>query len=182
MKITQSILLFFVLAAGLVPTQAGAEAQKGTSMGKLTVLLDGHPVVLTPPPLRKDDGWLVPLESFCQVIGAKVEYPGESGMAVVCQADRCVPLKIGDIEAGAIEIDGGVYASPAVVVEPFGFQIQAQSSDRIEIVTGGVQMKDTGKTAGRLAHDFTLTALDGAARRLSDFRGKKTLLYIWGSW
>lgn len=33
-----------------------------------------------------------------------------------------------------------------------------------------------------LAPDFTLPDLDGAPHRLSDYRGKKVLLYCWSSW
>jgi peroxiredoxin len=43
-------------------------------------------------------------------------------------------------------------------------------------------MKEIGSTVGELAPDFTLSDLDGKPRRLSDFRGQKALLYIWGSW
>jgi hypothetical protein len=103
-------------------------------------------------------------------------------MAVICQDDRCVPLKIGDAVGGVIEIDGLMYAAPAAVAEPFGFQIQMFSPNRIAVLKGGTDMTNMENIAGQLAPDFVLPDLDGKPRRLSDFRGKKTLIYIWASW
>ena len=36
--------------------------------------------------------------------------------------------------------------------------------------------------AMHLAPEFTLPDLEGTSKHLRDFRGKKTLLYVWGSW
>ena len=181
-KITQLPLIILFLAVGLMSTLKWVEAKEGKAMENLRILIDGKVVTLTPPPLLKDGVWLVPLEAFTKHIGAKVEYPQGSEIAVICQADRCVPLELGDSSRGAMLIDGRLYASPKVIAEPFGFQIQVKSPHHIEIVKGDSGMKGTGNAIGRLAQDFTLLDLDGTPRRLSDFRGKKTLLYIWGSW
>jgi len=35
---------------------------------------------------------------------------------------------------------------------------------------------------GDEAPDFTLRSLDGHAVSLSDYRGKKLVLFMWGSW
>ena len=35
---------------------------------------------------------------------------------------------------------------------------------------------------GDEAPDFTLPSLDGSPIRLSDFRGKKLVLFMWASW
>lgn len=35
---------------------------------------------------------------------------------------------------------------------------------------------------GDLAPDFTLQSLDGREIRLSDYRGKRVLLFTWASW
>ncbi|MCZ6679933.1 MAG: hypothetical protein O7E52_22090 [Candidatus Poribacteria bacterium] len=181
-KMTRLTLMLFLLSVGFVPMLSDAEPQKGEPMDTLSVFINGSRGALSPPPLQQNGAWLVPLESFSKLIDAKVEYPEGSGMAVVCQADRCVPLKLGDRVSGAIEIDGLAYALPEVIAEPFGFQIQTQSPNRIDIVKGGVQMTEKGNTAGWLAPDFVLPDLNGKPRRLSDFRGKKTLIYMWGSW
>ena len=181
-KRTHFTLIVLFLATWFFSTPAGAEARKGEAMEKLSILIDGEQVTFASPPVLKDDRWLVPLESFSKHIGAKVEYPQGAEMAVVCQADRCVSLKFGDITRGALQMDGIVYASPAAIAEPFGFHIQTKSPNQMEIFKGGIKMAGTGNTAGQLAPDFTLPDLNGNPRKLSDFRGKKTLLYLWASW
>ncbi len=35
---------------------------------------------------------------------------------------------------------------------------------------------------GTQVPDFTLPALDGRAVRLSDYRGKRVVLFMWASW
>ena len=35
---------------------------------------------------------------------------------------------------------------------------------------------------GDVAPDFTLSSLDGSEVSLSDFRGKKLILFMWASW
>jgi len=43
-------------------------------------------------------------------------------------------------------------------------------------------MAKIGIIPGNIAPDFTLPDLDGNLVSLSDFRGKKTLVFIWASW
>ena len=40
----------------------------------------------------------------------------------------------------------------------------------------------TTLTAGHPAPELTLPTLDGGTVSLSDFRGKRLLLFFWGSW
>lgn len=92
-------------------------------------------------------------------------------MAVICgggESELCVPLQFG---ARAIRIDGVAYAQPASIAEPFGFEIYNASENQLEIVR-----------PEQLAPEFTLPDLDDTPKGLRDFRGKKTLLYVWGSW
>jgi peroxiredoxin len=35
---------------------------------------------------------------------------------------------------------------------------------------------------GDLAHDFTLPTLDGEMISLSDYKGKRVILFMWASW
>jgi len=153
-----------------------------------TILIDNQPVKLKLPPFLKDGKWLVPLESFSELIGAKVEYPKGTDTAIICgianaasDEELCVQLKFDNGTADAVWIDGIAYALPSAIVEPFGFRIHRASSNRIEIV-GGNRMIGQEISAGHLAPDFTLPDLNGKPRRLSDFQGKKTLLYLWASW
>jgi peroxiredoxin len=37
-------------------------------------------------------------------------------------------------------------------------------------------------TVGEPAPEFTLPALDGRKVRLADYRGKRVVLFMWGSW
>ncbi len=39
-----------------------------------------------------------------------------------------------------------------------------------------------GVNIGKSIPDIALTALDGRTVRLSDFRGKKLLIFVWASW
>ena len=181
-KFIQSTLILLSLVAWAFPTLAREETRKGKAMEKLSVFIDGKPVTFTSPPLLKDGILLVPLESFSERIGAKVDYPEGAEIAVVCQDERCISLKFGDVTRGALLVNGIVYASPAAFAEPFGFQIKTRSPNLIEIVKGGLKMTGTGNIAGQLASDFILPDLEGTPRRLSEFRGRKTLLYLWASW
>ncbi len=41
---------------------------------------------------------------------------------------------------------------------------------------------NTGTELGQVAPDFTLPDLEGNAVRFSDYRGHKTVLFIWAPW
>ena len=43
-------------------------------------------------------------------------------------------------------------------------------------------MTATATDAGQLLPDLTLPRLDGGDLRFADLRGKKLLLFMWGSW
>ncbi|MSP13801.1 MAG: redoxin domain-containing protein [Chloroflexi bacterium] len=40
----------------------------------------------------------------------------------------------------------------------------------------------TGMDVGDMHPDFALQDLDGKTVRLSDYRGKNVLIFMWGSW
>ena len=149
---------------------------QGNSMknSELQVSVDSQPIKFTTPPVLKDDAWLVPLEHFAEQLGLKVEYPEGGKMVVLCggtESELCVPLQFQDSKNGAIDIDGVVYARPASVAVPFGFEIFKASPNSVEVIQ-----------STHLAPEFTLPDLQNTPRDLRDFRGKKTLLYVWGSW
>ncbi len=138
------------------------------------ISIDAQPVVFTVPPILKDGVWLVPLESFAKRLGLKVEYSQGEEMVVLCgetESELCVPLRFQDSKDGVVDIKGVVYVQPASVTEPFGFEIYSSASNRLEVIP-----------PMQLAPEFTLPDLQGTQRHLRDFRGKKTLLYVWGSW
>jgi hypothetical protein len=184
--IKTAICIFTVLIFST--TQTLADSTKGAAMEKLEILINGQSITLKSPPVRKDGHWLVPLEAFSEQIGAKVEYPEGANMAAICGTggdasggELCVQLRFGDGAKGAFRLDGIAYAMPTAIVEPFGFQVHTPSTNRIEIVRGN-GMVGIENAIGHLAPELTLPDLDGKPRRFSDFRGKKTLFYVWASW
>ena len=159
-----TLITFVMLTFATVSLQA-APAKK------LRVSMDNQLVTFTSPPLLKDGTWLVPLDSFCKQLGLKVEYPAGEKIAVICgngKSELCVPLQFGE---NVLKIEGIAYTEPVHVAEPFGFEIYHASVNRIAVIR-----------PEQLAPEFTLPALDDTPKHLRDFRGKKTLLYIWGSW
>ena len=70
-----------------------------------------------------------------------------------------------------MDIGGVTYVGPAHIAETFGFEVYEGLANRLEI---------THPT--HLAPEFALPDLMDTPRSLRDFRGKKTFLYVWGSW
>ena len=149
-------------------------AEKNMNEKDFQISIDAQRVEFTAPPIFRNGEWFVPLEGFAKQLDLKVEYPEGAKMVVLCggiASELCVPLEFRDDEKGAVQIDGIVYARPAHIAEPFGFEIYEVSSNALEIVQ-----------PAHLAPEFTLPDLEGIPKHLKDFRGKKTFLYVWGSW
>jgi hypothetical protein len=156
---TTCVLLSFAIGLQAAPVK------------KLQISIDSQLVTFASAPIFKNGAWLVPLEPFCKQLELKVEYPDGEKMAVLCgsgESELCVPLQFGE---SAFNIDGVTYAKLESITAPFGFEIYKVSETELEVVR-----------PEHLAPKFTLYDLDEMPRRLQDFRGKKTLLYIWGSW
>ena len=169
-------LKFLIFAAlfCLIGLQIGHTQEDDMKRADFQISIDAQPIIFTAPPILTDGVWLVPLESFAKQLGLKVEYPEGEEMLVLCggtESELCVPFQLQDSEKGAIDIDGVTYARPTSIAEPFGFEIYETSPNRLEVIQ-----------TMRLAPEFTLPDLQGTQRNLRDFRGKKTLLYVWGSW
>ena len=169
-------LRFAVLVALSCVIGLGIGSAKGDDMKRVDfqISVDAQPITFTAPPTLKDGIWLVPLGHFAEQLGLKVEYPEGEEMVVLCggaESERCVPLRFQGGKDGAIDIDGVVYAQPMSIAKPFGFEIYTTSPNAMEVI----QPK-------HLAPEFTLPDLQDTPRHLRDFRGKKTLLYVWGSW
>ncbi|MDE0327249.1 MAG: hypothetical protein OXN27_25260 [Candidatus Poribacteria bacterium] len=149
-------------------------AEKNMNEKDFQISIDAQRVEFTAPPIFRNGEWFVPLEGFAKQLDLKVEYPEGAKMVVLCggkASELCVPLQLGDDEKGAVEIGGVVYARPAHIAEPFGFEIYEVASNALEVVQ-----------PVHLAPEFTLPDLEGIPKHLKDFRGKKTFLYVWGSW
>ncbi len=166
--------LTLVMLYAVVGVQIGFT--KGEDMKKedFQVSVNGRRVEFTLSPISKDGTWFVPLKPFAEQLGLKVEYPQGTEMVVLCggvEAELCVPLQFQDGEDGVVDIDGVTYLQPAPISETFGFETYKPSANRLEVIH-----------PTRLAPEFTLPDLEGTPRHLRDFRGKKTFLYVWGSW
>lgn len=178
------IVGFIVLTTALfcaVGLRVGLAEEENMSREDLQITIDAQRVTFAAPPILREDKWFVPLEPFAKQLGLKVEYPEGAKMAVLCggASELCVPLEFQDIalepsigsHKGVVDIGGVTYVQPELVTEPFGFEIYEVSANRLEVIQ-----------AMHLAPEFTLPDLEGTPRHLQDFRGKKTLLYVWGSW
>ena len=141
------------------------------SSRSLMVSIDNKAIDFPSPPILKDRQWLVPLNTICQKLGLTVKSQEEQNMLVICgtgDSELCVPLQL---DTDVFHIDGMNYTNIEKITKPFGFEIYRYSKDKIEIIQ-----------SGQLAMSFTLPDLNDIPVQLQDFRGKKTLLYIWGSW
>ena len=168
-----TLLMFTALFYGM-GLQVGTTQEDDMQRDNFQISIDAQRLTFIAQPILKDDIWLVPLEGFAEHLGLKVEYPEGEKMVVLCggtESELCVPLQFQDGKDGVVAIDGVAYARPARVAEPFGFNIYEASPDRLEVIQ-----------SSHLAPEFTLPDLQGTPRRLRDFRGKKTFLYVWGSW
>lgn len=155
----------------VVCLQIGLTEEETMNQGDFQIFVNGERVVFAAPPLFKSGQRLAPLEHFAEVIDLKVEYPEGENMAVLCgsgESKLCVPLQFGD---DLIDIEGVIYVQIEKVAGPFGFEIYEESANRLEVIH-----RDS------FAPDFSLPDLDGISRQVKDFRGKKTVLYVWGSW
>lgn len=136
---------------------------------KLIVSIDNQPIDFTAHAILKNSEWLLKLDTITQKLGLTVKT--EQDILVVCgsgDSELCVPLQV---NTDVFHIDGSNYTKLKNITQPFGYQIYRYSKDKIEIIR-----------PEQLAPSFTLPDLNGIPVRLQDFQGKKTLLYIWGSW
>ena len=157
-----------------IGTQMGVTDEDSMKKEDFQVSVDARRVTFTTPPIFKNSTWFVPLNPFAEQLGLKVEYPEGSGMVVLCggvESELCVPLQFQDNKDGALDIDGVTYVHPSHIAEVFGYEIYEPSKHRLEVIH-----------PARLAPKFTLPDLEGNPRHLKTFRGKKTFLYVWGSW
>ncbi|RKU08911.1 hypothetical protein C6503_22655 [Candidatus Poribacteria bacterium] len=163
------VILFFMMGA-----QIGFTGEDGMKKGDFQVSVDAQRIEFTKLPIFKDGAWLVPLEPFAEQLGLKIEYPKGAKMVVLCggvASELCVPLQFQNSEEGVVDIDGVTYVQPAHLAKTFGFEIYKASANTLEVIQ-----------PTRLASEFTLPDLEGNPRHLKEFRGKKTFLYVWGSW
>jgi hypothetical protein len=142
---------------------------------EMVIYLDGHMVEADISTRIYEGEVMVPVVAFCQFlnqeleIAIKVEWPAGEQLLVLCLEQRCQPLLFRGRRKSALKFNGQVYA-------PFGQIIQLLDlPNRIEI-----RPKNWERTKRML--DLALINLEGKLIHLSQFKGKKTLLYVWASW
>ncbi len=168
-------LILLALCLGAVPV----DAQEGTAMQTLTVILDGQPVPLTPGPRLDRDNVLVPLYTFAEAVGAEAKTLDNNGPLAVCKEDLCIPLNTG--EEVTVSINGTLYAPLDAFGEPLGLRWQRE--DGVLRVTTAGKGEQSGLGMGSRPPEFTLPDLySGDPVSTSDYRGKKTVFYMWASW
>jgi len=166
--------LMLAMLFALIGMQIGFTEEDDMKKGDFQVSVDAQRIEFTKPAIFKDGAWLVPLETFAKQLGLKVEYPEGAEMVVLCggvESELCVPLQFQNGKEGAVHIEGVTYVQPAYLAKTFGFEIYEASANTLEI-----------SQPAYLAPEFTLPDLEGNPRHLKEFRGKKTFLYVWGSW
>ena len=166
--------LTVVMLGPVVGVQIGFTKGEGMKKEDFQVSVDGRRVEFTASPISKDGTWFVPLKPFAEQLGLKVEYPQGTEMVVLCggvESELCVSLQFQSGNDGAININGMTYVQPEHISKTFGFEVYEASANQLEVIH-----------PTRLAPEFTLSDLEGVSRHLRDFRGKKTFLYVWGSW
>jgi AhpC/TSA family len=115
---------------------------------------------------RGDDVWL-PLEGLPSAIGWDVRPEG------VCAGEICVPLPPGQMWWDDESFNVSAFARHIGLAEACDAQRGIVAFETPRVRSGG--------TATIEAPDFTLPDLDGNLHSLSDYRGKKVLLFTWAS-
>ena len=148
----------------------------GETMKALTVELNGREVSLAAQ--KRAGEILVPLDGFCDLIGAEAKEI-DGGPFAVCRGDLCIPLNVSDTR-DTIMVDGVLFGR----LDAFGGPLDLEW--HLDNGTLSIQSKKdstVGLGAGDQPPPFTLSDLyTGQSVSLSDFQGKKTAFYMWASW
>ena len=145
---------------------------------KLESRMNGEALELESSPVSKAGSVLVPLHSLCAAIGAEAKR-GDGGPLAVCRDDLCIPLE-GAAENLVEEIDGVLFARLDAFGEPLGLTWTLQGSV-LEIGNEGAS--DVGLSVGDKPPSFSLPDLStGEPVALEDYRGRRTVFYMWASW
>lgn len=151
-------------------------------MEPVALYVDDEMVGSSPSAVLKNGNVLVPLEALGRKVGLKIEYLEDPEQVTICRDDLCIPLMVGDATQGAVFLAEVAFASPAVFAGPAGLGWRYDEEEKVmRIFTGGAS--EVGLGVGDLAPDFTLPDLaTGTPISLSDFRGQKTVFFMWASW
>ena len=111
------------------------------------------------------------------------ELPGATGWQMkpqgMCLGEMCVPLPDDKVEEWIADAEDWVWMCYSEFADMIG-QKYARDGDVWSL--GSVpDVRRSGLELG-IAPDFEVTELNGDTLRLSDFRGRKVVLFTWASW
>ncbi|MBO0721051.1 MAG: redoxin domain-containing protein [Blastocatellia bacterium] len=96
----------------------------------------------------------------------------------VCQGEVCVPIPVGH-ESEFVRADGQRFNLAALARR---LNQPAVNDDEYAVWFFGEANAGEEARQSLLAPDFTLPNIDGRSHSLSEYRGRKILLFSWASW
>ncbi len=90
----------------------------------------------------------------------------------LCRDDVCIPLPVG-VDGHAVEA--------AMLGRLLGRPVVVDADERVAAFAAPAAERAAALRSG-LAPDFELPDIDGTIHRLSQYRGRKVVLYAYGSW
>jgi|GEM_PF-746262 hypothetical protein len=166
------------LFATLIIVNGDVPAVEAT-MKDLVFQLDGQAVAMQPGPRLDGDQILVPLNRFAEAVGAEAKVLENGGPLAVCRDDLCIPLN--GTDSSTVEIEQVLYARLGAFGEPLGLRWEV-SADTLRVRSSSTQVQ-AGLGIGDMPPAFSLPDLyTGRPVSNSDYKGKKTVFYMWASW
>ena len=165
----QALLVGALVCLGICQSLAPVEVRAGTAAtvlaGEMTLTINSEVV---------DDGDLwVPLDQVTAITGFELKPQG------LCAGDTCIPLPADG--SWIREQDGAKLFCVTRFAKQTDQAFAFDAEHNVWSFTAVPQAATLPLLAGQ-APDFALTDRDGKTVRLSDFRGKKVLLWTWASW
>jgi AhpC/TSA family len=149
-----------------------------------TILYGALETELASAAADRDQLW-IPLDDLERATGWTAKPQG------LCQGERCVPVPAAR-KAAWFSVDGPDGAGRGLDFAAFATHLGhavARDAERGVWAFGPPADRGAASASGALASsepvaapDFRLPDLDGNLHSLSDYRGKKVLLYCWSSW
>lgn len=149
------------------------------TMKDLVFQLDGQAVAMQPGPRLDGDQILVPLNRFAEAVGAEAKVLENDGPLAVCRDDLCIPLN--GTDSSTVEIEQVLYARLGAFGEPLGLRWEV-SADTLRVRSSGAEVQ-SGVGIGDVPPAFSLPDLyTGEPVSNGEYKGKKTVFYMWASW
>ena len=145
---------------------------------ELKCQLNGEILTLDPSPVTNGKSVLVPLHAFCAAVGAEAKHV-DGGPLAVCRDDLCIPLE-GSGETLTQNIGDVLYAPLEAFGGPLGLTWSVSGS---LLSVDADARSEVGLGVGDSPPAFTLPDLySGEPVSVADYRGRKTVFYMWASW